>query len=282
MNTMKKGLFGYKASEVDVALNALREENESLNSTIITLKTQIKNSVSDVSAKACLLEDDTKKAAEELKAVREENQNLLSQIASLSAAVEALQQKNAEASAQAAHLQMQSEDLKQQLEDEHARRKTLERDFNIRAAEIHSAREEAAAANSDPAAAQPAMDAPANVPAQGQKHRGSLDQPSGISLQAYHNMAQMRSEIMEFLHLQMKNYYQLLNENNLKMRSAMEQRQAEYNQMLHEFVSKSSEYFINPSALDCFYNDMNDFTLNTEQLSSRMDEIMKQFIEEAD
>ena len=54
---MKKSLFGYNVSETDITLNALREENESLNAAIIDLKTQIKNIASEENVKVSLLEN---------------------------------------------------------------------------------------------------------------------------------------------------------------------------------------------------------------------------------
>ena len=81
---MKKSLFGYNVSETDVTLNALREENESLNTAIIDLKTQIKNIASEENVKVSLLENKIIKNNEALQNAAIEKRELLSQIAMLS------------------------------------------------------------------------------------------------------------------------------------------------------------------------------------------------------
>lgn len=81
---MKKSLFGYNVSETDITLNALREENESLNATIIDLKTQIKNIASEENVKVSLLENKIIKNNEALQNAANEKRELLSQIAMLS------------------------------------------------------------------------------------------------------------------------------------------------------------------------------------------------------
>jgi cell division protein FtsB len=91
---MKKSLFGYNISEADITLNALREENESLNASIIALKTQIKNSASEENGKISLLENVNMKNKEALKNAADEKRSLLSQIAVLSKDVEELRKEN--------------------------------------------------------------------------------------------------------------------------------------------------------------------------------------------
>ncbi len=81
---MKKSLFGYNVSETDITLNALREENESLNAAIIDLKTQIKNIASEENVKVSLLENKIIKNNEALQNAAIEKRELLSQIAMLS------------------------------------------------------------------------------------------------------------------------------------------------------------------------------------------------------
>lgn len=91
---MKKVLFGYKISDVKVILDSLRDENVSLNATITTLKTQIKNNVGDVSAKSMLLEDELSKSDKELMKLNKEREDLLNQISSLTKEKDNLYQKN--------------------------------------------------------------------------------------------------------------------------------------------------------------------------------------------
>ncbi len=91
---MKKSLFGYNISEANITLNALREENESLNASIIALKTQIKNSASEENAKVSLLENEIIKNKEALQNATDEKRALLSQIAVLSSDVTELRKEN--------------------------------------------------------------------------------------------------------------------------------------------------------------------------------------------
>jgi chromosome segregation ATPase len=443
---MKKGLFGYSVSEVDVALGALREENESLNATIVTLKTQIKNSVSDSGAKASLLEADLKKNEENLKIITEEKNDLISQITSLSVESGELHQKNTELSTQIEHLHMQNQELNQrvtglqsqleelsaqeekidtsviealqsQLDAEKEHKTALEQDLNAKIVELFSARDEVAAAASDLVEAQSrietitneheqekaqlkaftsdyesmelelesakssleaaageleqikssmqqkvqeadqaqdeiqilksqldrahvmnfeqseklaaistyaddynnlkeklasagtslhektaelekvqkeieqlkdelaiamvAVDEQAKLKANEKRQLAILNQASEISYQAYYDMSRMRNEVVEYIHEHMKDYYQRVNENNLKMRAAIEQRQLEYNQIIREFFAKASEYRISLSTLDSDYNNMADFNMNIDKLSNRMNEIMDHFVEES-
>ncbi|MBP7174681.1 MAG: hypothetical protein KBA53_00490 [Thermoclostridium sp.] len=63
---MKRSLLGYKVSEVNAVLDALREENEALNAAIITLKTQVKNNAIEKSAKSILLEEELEQCKKKL------------------------------------------------------------------------------------------------------------------------------------------------------------------------------------------------------------------------
>ncbi|TCL58110.1 hypothetical protein EDD76_107226 [Kineothrix alysoides] len=91
---MKKSLFGYNISEADITLNALREENESLNASIIALKTQIKNSTSEENVKLSLLQNEIIKNKEALQNALDEKRVLLSQIAVLSGDAGELRKEN--------------------------------------------------------------------------------------------------------------------------------------------------------------------------------------------
>ncbi len=91
---MKKSLLGYNISEANITLNALREENESLNAIIITMKTEMENIVSEGNTKVSLLEDELMKDKKALQNAVDEKRELLSQIAVLSEKIEALQDEN--------------------------------------------------------------------------------------------------------------------------------------------------------------------------------------------
>ncbi len=222
---MRKSLFGYNISEVNAALDNLREENESLNATIVTLKTQIKNSISDSGAKANLLEADLKMKEEDLRILREEKKELLSQITSLSAETELLHQKNAELSAQ--------------LEAETEHKAALEQDLNAKIVALYSVRDEVAATASNLVEAQSRIDiitgeheketaqpdkilngAPepdakpviTDSPAEDYANLRDMLAFSNTSLQAYNDISKIHNEAVNHIQKQMKDYYQLMNE----------------------------------------------------------------------
>lgn len=91
---MKKSLFGYKTSEVDIIIEALREENESLNSKIITLQNQIKNNIGEKNAKSILLEENIKKLERDNLKINMEKEALIDHISSFANEYEALMKKN--------------------------------------------------------------------------------------------------------------------------------------------------------------------------------------------
>lgn len=80
---MKKSLFGYNVSEVNTILDALREENKSLNSTITSLKVKIKNIDGDSNAKSIILEEDLKNYEENIVSLNTEKKDLKKKLNSL-------------------------------------------------------------------------------------------------------------------------------------------------------------------------------------------------------
>lgn len=348
---MKKGFFGYKVSEVDVVINALREENESLNATITTLKTQIKNSAADNGAKANLLEADLKKNEEILKQVTEDKNELISQISSLTLESDLLNQQNTELISQMEHLHRQNEDLNRQISEyrmqimeltaqvgnadtsvvyslksrvdgEKEYKTAVEQAFKVKKQiltaatsdleeddqrgtftdeyirmkeelehtkaalgsvtnELEKAHKDIGQLRDELAIAQLAVDEQAKMKAIEKKQFADLNQASRISYQAYYDMSRMRNEVVEFLHEQIKEYYQFVNENSIKMRTAIEKRQSEYNQMIREFFTRASEFRANLSNIDAEYSNLADYNMNIDKISHRMNEIMDSFIEES-
>jgi chromosome segregation ATPase len=329
---MKKGLFGYKVSEVDVMMNTLREENESLNATITTLKTQIKNS-EICGAKANLLEDNLKSMEENLAQLTKEKSELLSQTTALSTEAEASKQQNADLMAQIEHLHMQNEDLNRQitelqqqiadtslledlqlqLDSEKEYKAALEQAFNDKAEKLTAAADELASTKAaletvtgelneaqekareyekaqkeikqleeELAITRIAVEEQEKITAINKKQLANRDQTSEISYWAYYNMSKMRNEVVEYIHEQMKEYYQFVNEASVKMHTSIEQRQSEYNRMIREFFATASEFRTNLSNIEDKYSSMVDYRLNTDKIANRMDEIMNNFIEEAD
>lgn len=323
---MKKGLFGYKVSEVDVMMNTLREENESLNATITTLKTQIKNS-EICGAKANLLEDNLKSMEENLAQLTKEKNELLTQTTALSTEAEASKRQNADLMAQIEHLHMQNEDLghqvtelqqqtadtslledlQLQLDSEKEYKAALEQAFNDKAEKLTAAADELASTKAaletvtgelneaqekaqreikqleeELAITRIAVEEQEKITAINKKQLANRDQASEISYWAYYNMSKMRNEVVEYIHEQMKEYYQFVNEASVKMHTSIEQRQSEYNRMIREFFATASEFRTNLSNIEDKYSSMVDYRLNTDKIANRMDEIMNNFIEEAD
>lgn len=105
---MKKRLFGYRISDVDMVLDALREENESLNSTIITLQNQIKNNLSEKNAKFIFLEDDFKKLEKDNLQINIEKDELTKQVIALTKEIEAIKLQNNELTSLLSKLQAET------------------------------------------------------------------------------------------------------------------------------------------------------------------------------
>ncbi len=349
---MKKGFLGYRVSEVDIAINALREENESLNATIITLTTQLKNSESSSGVKASLLEADLKKKEDQLNILSEEKDALAAQLNSLTIDIDSLQQRNTELSAQiellatqkADHLQQTSE-LKQQVSvlnqqiteltalnqeaavsAEEALRlqlssaasdlESMRSSFTAVTGELEDARAELQNAGTQLQAVKAVAEQKTQYADTARKEfiglntlyeasqneieklkaelaasRAAADeyarlkavenQAMEITSQAYYDMSKMRNEVMEYVHEQMMEYYQHINDNSVKMRMAIEQSQLEYTQMIREFFAKASEFCVNMSNIDNKYSDIVNYSLSLDELSKRLNEIMDSFLEES-
>ncbi len=308
---MKKGLFGYSISEVDVMLNTLREENESLNGIITTLKTQVKNNETN-GAKANLLEADIKKLEEKLKQLGEEKDELLSQAASLSQEVTnysqinselkeqitLLQQQNDTLNAQLSELQLQNaaeanskvdysfmESLQSQLDTEKENKALLERALADKSYELIAASEELDKARIEidqlkeelvVSTASQEEQAAADIL---ESSENNLKHSTAITLQAYKDMTRMRKEVMDYMHTQMREFYKLVNENSVKMNELMEQRQNEYSKMVREFFKNATEFHANLSDNEDIYSKMTEYNFNLDKLSNSMNEIMNQFVE---
>ncbi|MDF2484399.1 MAG: hypothetical protein K0R46_567 [Herbinix sp.] len=350
---MKKNLFGYNVSEVNVVISALREENESLNATITTLRNQMKNGINGNGAKVNLLEADLKKNEGELKRVQEENNELISKISSLTMDAEVLKQQNKELTAQTKQIHMPDilqsqlaatsdaqditvqvkeirigvEELQNSAEelsavrgdlykniptpsplpakemDEHLdavlkdnehlvdELRRVKKELESISAVLDSRNEELtdikeklsftnAALNTTKAALETAIDQTDKF--QKEKQPININKASEISYQAYYEMSRMRNEVVEFMHQQTKEYYQLINDNNLKIRSTIECRQQEYNQMVREFFTNASEFRNRLSNMEVECSNIVDFNMKIDQVSKRMKEIMDQFMNECD
>ncbi|MDF2868966.1 MAG: hypothetical protein K0R05_541 [Anaerocolumna sp.] len=310
---MKKSLFGYSVSEVDVMLNTLRDENESLNGTITTLKTQVKNNETN-GAKANLLEADVKNLEEKLKQLSDEKNELLSQVASLSQEatdytqinsnlkeqIALLQQQNETLNSQISELQIQNtaiaeaeskvdysfvESLQAQLDSEKENKASLERDLADKYNELIAASEELDKAKieidqlkEELVIVTDSHDEQA-VASTLELNENNQMQSSAVTLQAYKDMTRMRTEVMDFMHTQMREFYKLVNENSVRMNEVMEQRQTEYNKMVREFFKNATEFHANLSNTEDIYSKMTEYNFNLDKLSNSMNEIMNNFVE---
>ncbi len=262
---MKKTFWGYNVSEVDIIINTLREENESLNATITTLKTQIKNSETS-GAKANLLEADLRMLEEDHNKLNEEKLELLSQISSFKEESEALKQQNESLNLQLSQLQLQNAkqiDL-QHTEDpsfdkvvqtEAEYKANLEQELQDMTDEIISAEselKEAIVPIKEIMKVQSEIDtmkdevAISNNTASEQlraktidcNSQDNLNQMSEISLHAYGEMSKMRNEVIDYIHTQMKEYYKMLDENNAKLYKVSNTMDA----IMADFIKKSNDY----------------------------------------
>lgn len=282
---MKKSFFGYDVSEVDVMLSALREENESLNATIITLKTQMKNGGYGNSARINLLETELRSNEEELILLREEKRELLAQVSSLSREINTLQQQNAEL--QSYRKQFFVPDL---LQAQLAAGRELQPvaafeegwgpnefgESSIPDEELSAVR----ATSQEESDELPVLPDPS--PDKSFRQSVNINRASEISNQAYYEMSRMRNEAVEYMRQQMKEYYQLLNDHSLRLHSALEQRQQEYSQMIRDFFNQTSEFRTRLSDIEAECHSMVDFNRKVDPISIRMKEIMDHFMEECD
>ncbi|BCK00004.1 hypothetical protein [Anaerocolumna chitinilytica] len=254
---MKKTFWGYSVSEVDIIINTLREENESLNATITTLKTQIKNSETS-GAKANLLEADLRMLEEDLNKLNEEKLELLSQISSFKEESEALKQQNESLNLQLSQLQLQNakqidlqhtEDpsfdkvvqTEQELQD--MTDEIISAESELKEAivpikeimkvqlEIDTMKDEVAISNNTAFEQLRAKTIDCNS-------QDNLNQMSEISLHAYGEMSKMRNEVIDYIHTQMKEYYKMLDENNAKLYKVSNTMDA----IMADFIKKSNDY----------------------------------------
>ncbi len=318
---MKKSLFGYKVSEVNVTLSTLREENESLNATIATLKTQMKNGANGNGAKISLLEADLKKSEEELIRVNEEKNELLSTISSLTTELEALKQEHKitlySVSNKAEEAQASEEELSavidpaievkaspvsslaiptddpsrvalkdySQLQDELQHiRKELESTSALlesKNLELARAKEELSYTKDALATTKISLETTTEQLEQFKKPL-DINKASEISFQAYYEMSRMRNVIVEYMQQQMREYYQLVNESNMQLRSVIEQRQQEYNHMIREFFSNASDFRTKLSNMEVEVNKLDAFNLNIDHISTLIKESMDKFMDECE
>jgi chromosome segregation protein len=322
---MKKSILGYNVSEVDIMLNTLREENEGLNATIVTLKTQIKNNETS-SAKANLFEAELKSREETMKQLNEEKNEFKQQISSLTAEYAILNELNSELTKKIEQLNKEKENLNIQISQfqQLSNPNELTNTDTVLLEELqllsHKEADELTAATLDLNETKTSYEAPADdfnnekskeitnelelaqmeidqlkeeltvtkltIDEQSKrrvlekKQETNLNLASEVSLRAYYDMSKLRDEVVDYMQGQLKEYYQSVNENSVKMRAAIEQRQTEYNQMIREFITKASDYRVSLSSMEDKYNNMTDYSLNIDQLSNRMNAIMNDFIDE--
>lgn len=112
---MRKTIFGYKISEVNKIIENLREENENLNATIVTLKLHNKNNGNYKNAKYILLEEDLKNYEKDIINFKIEIKELKTQISILTNEIESLNKQNAKLKEQNENLHKENIILKEEL-----------------------------------------------------------------------------------------------------------------------------------------------------------------------
>jgi len=269
-------------------INSLREENESLNATITTLNTQIKNGEA-TSAKVNLLEA-------EIETLKKQNAELAKQVEDLNSQNQALNKENTELKKQAIDTSY-IDSLKEQLLTEKEAREALERELRTQVEELTAAtleldkthdlsRELEDAHNKIQQLEEELMDAQITSEELSQvsimENRQILNQKlaSEISLRAYYEMSKMQNEVIDYVHGQIKDYYQSVNENNLRLRADIEQCQLLYNQMIRDFFSKANQFRTALSNIENNYSNFVDYNINTEKLTNRMNEIINRFMDD--
>lgn len=283
---MKKSLFGYKKTEVDVLINTLREENDSLNATITTLNTQIKNGEA-TSAKVNLLES-------EIESLKGQNAELMKQIENLQNEKEALNKENSELKKQIIDTSF-VDNLKEQLNSEKKAREALELELRTQveeltaatveldksyeiSEELNKAHKKIQQLEEELKDARQAAEELSQIKIIEKRQVLNQKLASEISLRAYYEMSKMQHEVVDYVHGQIKDYYQCVNENNLKLRADIEQCQLLYNQMIRDFFSKANEFRTALSNMENNYSNMVDYNINTDKLSNRMNEIINNFL----
>lgn len=346
---MKKSLWGYNTNEVKIALNALREENESLNATIATLRVQLKNSMDNEGAKNKLFEDDLKEYKETVQLLNEEKQSLLLQL-------EEAIRLNQDLEAENANLNQNISDKELPIQDKSFHNKAIESiesllDFQIKKAasleeeltntklefldtieqlsniieQLIETNEQLIRTNQNDINKQLIhsdasddhkkvqltnvneqliryneklinMNSALKKAISKSKHlydvlqqKNTVDpqmlnetRSSTLPYKAYIDMTKMRNEALEYMYDSMKDFQNILNENNEKLHNSIEQLQSEYNQLTHDYQSKISVFSTKLSDFESECGYVNSYNNNLEELSARMTQIMNNFIERTD
>lgn len=264
---MKKSFFGYNISEVNITMSNIREENESLNATITSLKAHIKKLEAERNVKGNHSEDDYKSLEADLKKALEERDQLAGKLA-----FEQSQQEIAATKLQTGSLSTASstdgeyEKVKQAL----ASAKTA---FSDKLLEYELVRKETEQLRVELIPSSKAVEELTNLQAD--------KQIQDLSYQAYYDMLKIQHEVSVFLREQLKAYYQSVDDNNSKIRNEIEQCQQEYEQMIQDFITKVSELCNHLSHIDYEHAVVSDHRLKVDAMDERIKSIINHFFENA-
>lgn len=238
---MKKSLFGYKIAEVNVIIDALREENESLNATITTLKTQIKNTIGQKSAKSILVEEDLKKLETDLIKINKEKAELLVQISTLTKEFEVLYQQNKELRNRITYLGNENEDLHLQL---HKLQKRFAKESSLTS-------EVAITNTKDFISNKKIVDAVEDEAIETELNTNN-------TINSNLDMAKMRVDIINYMNKTLHNYQQLVNKSAVQENASASQTRLQNSQMINELYLKAIEFFANLSSIELEHSKHDD------------------------
>lgn len=237
---MKKELFGYKISDVNAILDSLREENASLNATITTLKTQIKNNVGDVSAKSMLLENELSKSEKELMKLNKERDDLLTQISYLTKEKESLNQKNIDLNNQIELLLADKKDSSKKLTE-------LQSQLDNEATTFGEA-----AITVEEFLTTPMNELPDNTEIYFNQDKSDSTASKDRDLTKY------RSDIINYMNESLNTYQKLVSESSDKNKVSKDVHHLnEYNYLIHDLYIKAIDFFANLSNIDLTDKNIN-------------------------
>lgn len=264
---MRKNLFGYNISEVNITLSNIREENESLNATITSLKEHIKKLEAERDIKGNHSNVDYKSLEADLKKALEERDQLASKLA-----FEQAQKEIAATKLQTNSLSTTSstdeeyEKVKQALASAKTALSDKLSEFDLVKKETEQLREQLISSNK-------ASEELAVL---------QVDkQIQDLSYQAYYDMLKIQNEVTDYLREQLKGYYQSVDDSNNKIHSEIEQRKQEYDQMIQDFITKVSEFRNSLSHIEYEHASVSDFRRNIDTLDERIKSITNHYFENA-
>lgn len=282
---MKKRLFGYHTQEVDSTIATLNDEKHKLNSNLESLDNKIK-SMEERLGKTSTLETDLEKSNLELNELHSINQELNVKLKSLSAELYKLQEENILLTAQLEENQnSESKEAKssaavysplEPLSQDEIIKNLKEQVQQLSSEKVYliTELEELKQLNTEYSLELDEV----KLLDKGLVSKQSL--ASEISLRAFCDMSRINNEVADRVHDIMKDYYKFTSDNNIAIRSEIEQYQREYNEMINNFVITASKLPIALSNIENKYSTLANYSMNTELLFKNMNQTINKFMSE--